>query len=467
MENKHDRKGRRAFLRQSAWISVGFLALSRCTRTPPGVAAGIRKPALVTDPLGYLDLPEGFEYRIISRMGDAMTDGFLVPGRADGMGTFEGPDGRVILIRNHENSPQPAALGPFGPDNERLSRLDPAQLYDAGTGARPGLGGTTTLVYNEDTGQVERSYLSLAGTYRNCAGGVTPWDSWLTCEEDTTLSGDGAAQDHGYVFEVPASADPALVTPRPIKAMGRFNHEAVCVDPATGIVYQTEDRGDGLIYRFIPTVTGQLHEGGRLQALAVVGQPRLDTRNWEERGVALSAPLAVEWVDIEGVEAPADDLRYQGFERGAARFARGEGMWFGTGELFFACTNGGPGKTGQVFRYRPSDFEGTSREQDAPGVLELFAESPDRSILHACDNLTVAPWGDVILCEDNGERNHIRGIDRTGAIYDFACNRGSASEFAGLVFSPSGKTLFVNIQESGDTLAITGPWERLAGQTAG
>ncbi|MEY3052298.1 MAG: hypothetical protein RLY31_2083 [Bacteroidota bacterium] len=465
--NNNRNHGRRTFLRQSALVSIGFLALSRCTQAPVGRNTKLRRPALLTDPLGYLDLPEGFEYRIISRMGEGMEDGFLVPGRADGMGTFPGSNGRVILIRNHENSPQPASLGPFGPDNERLAHLDPARLYDAGRGGGPGQGGTTTLVYDEATGRVERSFLSLAGTYRNCAGGVTPWNSWLTCEEDTTLSGATAEKDHGYVFEVPASEQPGLADPQPIKAMGRFNHEAVCVDPATSIVYLTEDRGDGLIYRYLPVQKGQLHAGGRLQALAVTGRPQLDTRNWIQTEVSLHTPLAVEWVDIRDVESPADDLRHQGFEKGAARFARGEGMWFGQGELFFACTNGGPGKTGQVFRYRPSGAEGTPQEKVAPGVLELFAESPDRSVLHACDNLTIAPWGDVILCEDNGERNYIRGIDRNGAIYDFACNRGSTSEFAGLVFSPSGKTLFVNIQESGETLAITGPWEQLTGGQAG
>ncbi len=83
--------------------------------------------------------------------------------------------------------------------------------------------------------------------------------------------------------------------------MGRFNHEVVCVDPDTGIVYQTEDQGDGLIYRYIPNVRGQLHEGGRLQALAVVDQPGLDTRNWEQVNVELRKSLQVFWIDIEDV----------------------------------------------------------------------------------------------------------------------------------------------------------------------
>ncbi len=452
---------RRQFIKQTSLISLGFILLSRCSANMEGkkIATQIE---LKKDPKNYLDLPEGFEYRIISRMGEKMDDGFFVPGRADGMGTFAGPDGKVIVVRNHENGPEPLENSPFGLKNELFDQIDSQLLYDAGKGEKPGLGGTTTFIYNEETGKVERQYMSLAGTYRNCAGGVTPWNSWLTCEEDVTKpEGNHVEIEHGYVFEIPAQAE-GIVQPRPIKAMGRFNHEAVCVDPSSGIVYQTEDRHDGLIYRFIPEVAGKLHEGGHLQVMAIKGQPSLDTRNWEESAIALNQPLQIEWLDVDDVLSLEDTLRYEGFEKGAARFARGEGMWFGEGELFFACTNGGPAKYGQVFRYAPSEAEGQPEEAQKPGVLELFAESPDKTILHCCDNLTIAPWGDVVLCEDNGDLNHIRGINKNGEIYNFAINRSSSSEFAGLVFSPSGKTMFVNIQESGETLAITGPWEQLA-----
>ena len=199
-----------------------------------------------------------------------------------------------------------------------------------------------------------------------------------------------------------------------------------------------------------------------MQALAIKDKKGFDTRNWEERTIELYNKLPVVWIDIEDVLSPEDDLRLQGYEKGGTRFARGEGIWFGNGELFFACTNGGPDQTGQVFRYIPSPAEGTAAEVNNPGTVDLFAESESKTVLHNCDNLTVAPWGDVILCEDNGELNHIRGINKKGEIYNFACNRSSGSEFAGLVFSPSGKTLFVNIQENGETLAITGPWDRFA-----
>ncbi|MEX0362158.1 MAG: alkaline phosphatase PhoX, partial [Allomuricauda sp.] len=264
---------------------------------------------------------------------------------------------------------------------------------------------------------------------------------------------------HGYVFEVPMDAK-EMVPPIPIKAMGRFNHEAVAVDPKSGCIYLTEDRHDGLIYRFIPNEKENLLAGGLLQALAIRDKKSLDTRNWEAQEVPRNTPMEVFWIDLDDVEAPEDDLRFRGFDAGAARFARGEGIWMGEGELFFACTNGGPDNFGQVFKYSLSPKEGMEGENGEPAMLELYAESNDKTVLHMCDNLTIAPWGDVLLCEDNGELNHIRGIDKDGNIYTMACNRSSKSELTGLVFSPSGKTLFVNVQENGDTVAITGPWER-------
>jgi secreted PhoX family phosphatase len=136
--------------------------------------------------------------------------------------------------------------------------------------------------------------------------------------------------------------------------MGRFNHEAVAVDPRTGIVYLTEDRGDSLIYRFIPNTPGKLLNGGKLQALAIADKKSFDTRNWKDLTTPkfpLRESMEVEWIDIENVESPEDDLRYQGFNKGAAVFARGEGMWYGNNEIYFACTNGGHISNGQVFRY--------------------------------------------------------------------------------------------------------------------
>lgn len=454
-------QSRRNFIKQTALISIGFMALSRCSSNANLDKSGNNKIPLVKDPNGYLDLPAGFSYQIISKAGNKMNDGFLVPGRADGMGAFAGEDGKVIIIRNHENSPGSPKLGPFGKTNDLLAQIDPGLLYDAGLMTNPGLGGTTTFVYNEKTQKIEQEFLSLVGTYRNCAGGVTPWGSWLTCEEDVTKKATNIEKDHGFVFEVPATSNIVLQQPIALTDMGRFNHEAVAVDPKTGIVYLTEDEHDGLIYRFIPNVPGKLAEGGKLEALMILDQKSLDTRNWKAQTLALHQTLSTQWIPVEDVLSPNNDLRLKGFQQGAARFARGEGMWFGDNEMYFACTNGGPKKFGQVFKYVPSPHEGTPQENQQAGTLELFAESMDKTVLHMCDNLTIAPWGDVILSEDNGELNFIRGINQQGEIYDIACNRSSSSEFAGTVFSPSGKTMFVNIQENGDTLAITGPWNSL------
>lgn len=462
--NTHNyRNGRRNFVKKSALVSFGFMALPRCTRElmeDLGGAGG--NVDLIHDPDGYLDLPEGFTYKVISRSGDKMDDGFFVPGRPDAMGTFQGnSEGQVILIRNHENSPEPFENSPFGKENELLSRMDASLLYDAGQMQKPSLGGTTTLIFDENGQETERQYLSLAGTNRDCAGGVTPWDTWLSCEEDVTTVGGNSEKDHGFVFEVPALHH-GIVKPVPITGMGRFNHEAVAVDPNSGIVYETEDRHDALIYRYVPNVKEKLLEGGRLQVLALKNKKSFDTRNWDGQLLPLNEPMEVVWLDIDDVLSPKDDLRFRGFEMGAARFARGEGMWFGENELYFACTNGGPNKYGQVFRYSLSPDEGNENTGSTSATLELFAEPNDSNVLHMCDNLTIAPWGDLILCEDNGELNHLRGIRPNGSIYTLATNKSSGSELAGVVFSPSGKTLFVNIQDNGDTIAVTGPWEKLS-----
>lgn len=474
---------RRHFLRQAAAVSVGFgglqtFVLSGCTgegadrrRSGNAVAVDGRDfGPLVPDPNGVFDLPAGFSYRVISRFGDTMDDGFLVPSRPDGMAAFPGPDGTTILICNHEVTPRGSRReSALGDDHALLDRLDPADCYDYGTDAEPAGGGTTTIVYDTRTGDVRRRFLSLAGTLRNCAGGPTPWDSWLTCEEIVLPAGGPWARSHGWVFEVPATVEPALARPVPIEGMGRFNHEAVAVEPESGVVYQTEDRDDGLLYRYVPRVPGELHAGGRLQALVVRGRPALDTRNWNGGSrIEVGESMAVEWVDLRDVHAPDDDLRYRGREEGAAMFARGEGMWYGNDTVYFACTNGGRARLGQIWKYTPSSAEASPGEADAPGRLELFVESEDVTVCENADNITVAPWGDLFVCEDGDEHDYLIGVRPDGTTYDFGLNSLSDSELAGACFSPDGSTLFLNLQQDGLTLAITGDWERDAeDRTAG
>ena len=257
---------RRLFIKQSLAVTAGFAGLSAFLNS--NINATPRPFGRGDD--DWLQVPEGFSAKIISRQGDKMSDGLLVPGKADGMAAFS-HKGNVVLIRNHENNPTSAGQGAFGNQLELLSKVDRKRFYDFGFGKTPGLGGTTTVVFNESTQTLVEQYLSLAGTNRNCAGGPTPWQSWLTCEEDVTPMGAESEKFHGYTFEVPVDSRKP-VDPVPLKAMGRFNHEAVCVDPRTGIVYLTEDRHDSLIYRFIPKVKGKLARGGTLQALCLRAQ---------------------------------------------------------------------------------------------------------------------------------------------------------------------------------------------------
>jgi secreted PhoX family phosphatase len=363
-----------------------------------------------------------------------MADGNPVPGAFDGMAAFPGPRNTTILVCNHELS------------NNSSTQVRVPNRYDPVS-----RGGTTNMVVGANR-QLIKQFATLGGTIRNCAGGPTPWGSWITCEENTSVPGssDGSTQFHGYNFEVPASAT-GPVDPVPLKDMGRFNHEAVAVDPETGIVYETEDRGDGLFYRFIPNVPGQLAEGGKLEALRIIGRPGVNTTT----GFVPFEKLRVDWVAIDIPDPATDTVRLEGRSKGAARFNRGEGIWrsdlSGKSEFYFTATSGGPVAGGQVWRYIPEDE-----------TIELFVESQSREELDMPDNIVVAPFGDLILCEDGSGEQFLRGVTPDGKLYNFARNAFNNSEFAGACFSPDGQTMFVNIY-SGITLAIWGPWNSKRG----
>lgn len=420
---------------------------------------------LITDPRRMLDLPKGFAYQVISQAGETMSDGLLVPGKADGMGCFDAGDGKVLLVRNHELSANDFDYGPFGLGGRLVDKVDKSLAYDIHDNGLPLSGGTTTILYDLKSRQTVRQHLSLVGTAVNCAGGTTPWGSWLTCEETTLAAGQAVGKDHGYVFEVPSAAK-GLISAVPLKAMGRFKHEAACIDPRTGVVYMTEDVADGLFYRFLPNDRRNLSAGGRLQALGLIDTPQGgDTRNFQDKSFAPRSTKSVRWIDLDGVENPHDDIRRRGHQAGAALFARGEGLHFGAGEMYFTCTSGGAIGAGQIFRYTPSPAEGQSGEKDQPGRLQLFVESADTQVLDYADNLVVAPWGHIIVCEDRyseTKRNHLRGVTPDGKVYTVGRNVFTGnSEFCGACFSPDGATLFVNIQNPGITLAVTGPWASL------
>ena len=387
-----------------------------------------------------LELPPGFQYTVFGRTGDLMTNGAPTPGSHDGMAAFQ-VGAHIRLVRNHERvSPVGSgnALAPGGPS------------YDANAP-----GGTTTLVVDPTTRTLVGSHVSLSGTANNCAGGPTPWGSWITCEETVVGPATGFAQPHGYCFEVSAAAN-TPVTPVALTAMGRFVHEAIAIDPATGIVYLTEDRSEAGLYRFIPTTPGTLSAGGQLQMLAITGQSGYDTRTGQTRLTA----LPVSWVTIADPNPAAAEtndaaVRAQGLALGAARFGRLEGAFFGSGRLYVNSTNGGNAGLGQVWEYTPATGGGTVR---------LLFESTAAADLASPDNLCVSPRGQgLVLCEDGTGVQHLRGLTSDGRIFDFARNAvlGSTDqEFAGATFSPDGQTLFVNIQTPGLTFAIWGDWNR-------
>ena len=434
------------------------------------VSADVGFGRLVPDAERILDLPQDFSYQVISRYGEEMDDGLLVPARHDGMAAFPGKDGSTLLVCNHENPARVQRMGAFGRASERLDRIDPSKVYDFGKGSTPGTGGTTTIVYDAEKRQRKRIHLSLAGTEINCAGGPTPWGSWLSCEEifrdpGSSFEWNGVVnreKKHGYVFEVRADEE-GLADPVPLKDMGRFEHEAAAVNPATGIIYMTEDRHRSLWYRFLPNVPGKLHEGGKLQAMAIKGMPEFDTRNWIQRPrLEPGTWLDTAWVDLEEPDVSENDLRFRGRRRGATIFARGEGLCYADGEFFMTATIGGKLRLGQVFNYRPSPAEGAPAEDENPGRLQLLAESTSDSLLQNADNLTMSPWGDLVVCEDTAGHCGLVGLRMDGTQYPIADNAHTSSELAGVCFSPDGATLFVNIQERGMTVAITGPWNSRA-----
>ncbi|MAP96611.1 MAG: phosphatase [Ponticaulis sp.] len=463
---------RRVFFKRAMSMGIASSAyplISACSKPANDTAAAedlAETMAIQPDPENLLDLPPGFTYAVHSAAGEIMDDGLSVPASHDGMACFpvEGDADRCILVRNHEVDFDEIEDGPFAVSS-KMPDFDKA--YDLVPGdAMPLPGGTTTLLFNLKTRQVERSHLSLAGTLSNCSGGLTPWGSWLSCEESRVTAGPFARKDHGYVFEVPAGAK-GLVDPVPLTAMGRFRHEATATDPKTGIVYQTEDEDDSVIYRFLPDTAGELAQGGRLQVLVIRDQARADTRNWDVPGqYAQGESWQVDWVDIDTVTSPDGDLRLRAVTKGAAVFARGEGMSYGVtqegGAVFFACTSGGFERVGQIWKYVPSPFEGAPDEAKSPGILTLHYESPSSIELEMCDNIVASPWGDLTVCEDGEGESYVRGVTPDGRVYDIArAGGGNDAEFAGACWSPDGQTLFVNLQGPHVTFSIRGPWAKL------
>ena len=440
---------RRTFLQRGAALATGGAVAARFglfgqpaaahpgSRYNPHCRGGYGPLAPVADRatgLELLQLPSGFEYTSFGWTGDEMSDGRSTPGAHDGMGSFAGPDGLVRLVRNHEIS-------------ETTGAFASGMTYDPAAG-----GGTTTLTFDVRRGELVDSRASLAGLIRPCAGGTTPWRTWLSCEE-TGVVVNGV--QHGYVFEVPAVG---AGTGEPLRGLGRFNHEAAAVDPATGIVYLTEDATPSGLYRFIPDNRGDLAGGGRLQMLKI-GSATVQTYN----DTAPRDYGTVSWVDIDDPDpAPSDpSVVAQGIARGGAQFERLEGIVHHRGILDIVSTSGGPSQ-GQVFEF---DL--------ATDRLRLVFHSPSVDVLDSPDNVCRSPRGGIVLCEDGAGDQLLQGLTPWGEIFPFAKNnvvldgeRGFTGDFrgaewAGATFEPRrGRWLFANIYTPGITFAITGPWKR-------
>ena len=434
----------------------------------PGLGYGPLRPAGED-----LALPVGFQYRVIANEGDPMADGFPTPKAMDGMATFAAANGNILLIRNHEDGQAGNTLRPR-PDGSTSSsagilngRLEThygprAFAYDPYAA-----GGTTTLEV-EPTGQraLVSQHWSLVGTLRNCAGGPTPWGSWLSCEETLeNATTTGYAQNHGYIFEVPLETSPGTPAQAvPLRHIGRFAHEAVAVDPATGAVYETEDQGDGSgFYRFMPSQRPQRPgdlstAAGVFQMLKVVGKPGYETAINQTVGV----PLPVEWVTITNPDptpvsvvvsgATFSSVFVEGLAAGGARFRRLEGCWYDKRKIYFISTNGGDRGFGQVWMY---DLTAQT--------ITLVVESLNHDMFDGPDNCCVSPQGGIVFCEDAAAAQHVRGVSPSGDVFDIARNLRNSIEFAGACFSPDGEILFVNLfgdstPGSGMTCAIRGPW---------
>jgi secreted PhoX family phosphatase len=459
--------------------------------SPYGATAPVND---LTTGLPLIQLPAGFSYKSFAWRGDIMSDGLPTPSAHDGMGIVRvrriGRSTEIVLVCNHEQSTSTNPANIIGAGRANVAK------WDTGiTGTSYQIGGNTNLVWRD--GNWVGSYASFGGLNRPCAGGATTWGSWLSNEEIRSNNVSSEGKKHGYIFEVPADPSMTAANPNPIIAMGRMSHEASAVDPATGFWYLTEDQGNAnTLYRFRPSnLAGglnSLHAGGTMQGLAVKGLPNADLRN-----PTLCQEYACEWVDIadpdlDGVSSAlpvpgvgnvsASGPYRQAFANGAAFFGANEGCWVANGVVWFTDkqVTTTPARAGRIWALDLATM-----------TLKAVFVSNSLQVGNSPDNVCISPRGGVLFCEDGGTggpgnvptptSQHLKVLHPSGNSYIFARHNfnftaaqlaaagkpqaGLAgdrrnTEWAGAVFSPDGRVLFVNLYTPGIALAITGPWER-------